>query len=119
LGGPEAVWVSDPAPDGSPRVVSLRFRGGAIRIDEYDGRFDLTFVKTAGDITYLEVKGGMAIWVNGQHQISYVDRLGVIQPATLRLAGPTLLWQNGQVAYRIEGLPTSADAIAVAESVAS
>jgi hypothetical protein len=28
-----------------------------------------------------------------------------------------LLWQDGDVAYRIEGLPTSAEAIAVASTI--
>jgi RNA polymerase sigma factor (sigma-70 family) len=118
LGAPEAVWVSDLTADGSPRVVSLLYRGGALRIDEYDGRFDLAFVKTAHDVTYLDVNGSPALWIGGPHQLSYVDSVGLVHPTTARQAGPTLLWQNGAVAYRIEGPPTSADAAALASSIA-
>jgi RNA polymerase sigma factor (sigma-70 family) len=117
LGAPEAVSVSDPAPDGSPRVVTLLYRGGSVRIDEYNGWFDLSFVKTARDVAFVEVRGTSAVWLDDVHVLSYTDRTGGAQPSTIRLSGPTLLWQNGEVGYRIEGLPTSADAIAVAESI--
>lgn len=117
LGTPFAVYVSDPDGDGAPRVVSLLFRGGAVRIDEYDGQFDLTFSKTAGDVTWMQVGAQPALWLAKPHPVTYVDRTGVSWPATTRLAGPTLLWQVGDVGYRIEGLATSAEAVEVAASI--
>ena len=117
LGPPETILVSDPAPDGSPRVVTLLFRGGTVRIDEYDGEFDLTFTKMVDGLTYVPVKGTTAIWLADPHQLSYMDRLGVVHQDSIRTAGPTLLWQYGAVAYRIEGLPTSDEAVTVAESI--
>jgi RNA polymerase sigma factor (sigma-70 family) len=118
LGAPETVWVSDLAVDGSPRVVSLLYRGGAVRIDEYAGEVDLTFTKVAPNVAFVQVQGLPAVWVDGFHELSYVDVMGTVHPATVRVAGPTLLWQNGPVAYRIEGLASAAEAIAVAESIA-
>jgi RNA polymerase sigma factor (sigma-70 family) len=115
LGPPETILVSDPAPDGSPRVVTLLYRGGAIRVDQYDGQFDLMFMKTVGELSYVQVKGTTAIWLADAHDLSYLDRQG--KPQKVRAAGPTLLWQYGEVGYRIEGLSTSDEAVAVAESV--
>ena len=110
--------MSDPAKDGSARVVSLLYGGGAVRIDEYAGEFDMTFIKVASDLDFVQVKDLPAVWVDGFHELSYVDLMGKVHPSTVRVAGPTLLWQNGSVAYRIEGLATVAEAIAVAESIA-
>ena len=117
LGPPQAVLVSDPAPDGSPRVVSLLYRGGAVRIDEYAGEVDLTFTKVASNVTFVQVRDLPAVWIDGFHELSYVDQMGQVHPATIRVAGPTLLWQNGSVAYRIEGLASADEAVAVAESI--
>ena len=115
LGQPESILVSDPAPDGSPRVVTLLYRGGSVRIDEYDGRIDLTFTKMVGDVTFVRVKGTDAIWLASAHELSYMDRQG--KPREFRTAGPTLLWQYGGVAYRVEGLTTPDEAVAVVESI--
>jgi RNA polymerase sigma-70 factor (ECF subfamily) len=117
LGAPETVLVSDLAVDGSPRVVSLLYRGGAVRIDEYAGQVDTTFTKVASNVDFIQVKNLPAVWIDGYHELSYVDLMGKVHPATIRVAGPTLLWQNGSVAYRIEGFGSEADAVAVAESI--
>lgn len=115
LGQPSQIWASDPAADGSVRVVSLFY--GAVRIDEYDGTLDMTFVKQASDLQFVTVNGQPAVWVPEPHDLTYVDRTGVSREATTRLAKPTLLWQNGVVGYRIEGAASSADAIRIAEAV--
>jgi RNA polymerase sigma factor (sigma-70 family) len=117
LGGPDRVEVADPGPDGAPRVVSLYFRGGGVRVDEYDGRFDLIFTKVADDVTWVPIGNDQAVWLAQPHQLTYVDRTGVTQPVTRRLAGPTLLWQRGMVGYRIEGLATPTEAVEVAQTL--
>jgi hypothetical protein len=117
LSAPEQVWVSDPAADGAPRVVSLIFRSGSIRIDEFDGRLDLLFAKVSRDVTWMQVGAADGLWLARPHPLTYVDRSGVSQSATARLAGPTLIWQSGDVGYRLEGIATSSEAVAVAASV--
>ncbi len=117
LGAPTEVRISDPAADGSPRVVSLFFRRGSVRLDEYSGRFELMFVKTARDVSYLTVRGAPALWLAGPHELTYVDTSGVVRTPTTRTAGLTLIWQRDEVAYRIEGLTSAAFAVAVAESI--
>ena len=86
--------------------MSLLYRGGTVRIDEYDGRFDLAFTKTTDDLTFLTIAGTSAIWLPDPHTLTYVDGSGQSHPATTRLAGPTLLWDYLGVGYRIEGFAT-------------
>jgi hypothetical protein len=120
LGVPDDVQVADPAPDGAPRIVTLLYRNGAIRLDEFDGDLDLGFVKTesGADIQWTNVKGDDAMWLPRPHAVAYVDRAGVRHEETARLAGPTLIWSDGRVSYRLEGVPTLAEAVAIAASLA-
>ena len=117
LGPPEQVLLVDVGADGAPRVVSLLYRGGSVRIDEFDGEFDLAFSKTAHDLEWVEVNGTTAMWIPSPHPLTYIGRDGVARPATTRIAGPVLLWGRGSVALRIEGLPTMAEAVSVAASM--
>jgi RNA polymerase sigma factor (sigma-70 family) len=117
LGVPEKVLVSDFDPAGAPRVVSLLYRGGAIRVDEFDGQFDLAFTKVADDTKWLTVGGAQAVWLPTPHPLTYVDRQGVSHPATTRLSGPTLLCAGDGVDYRVEGAKTQAEAVRIAGSI--
>jgi hypothetical protein len=120
LGVPDEVLTADPAPDGAPRVVSLLYRNGPIRLDEFDGDLDPGFIKTqAGpDTEWTSVKGNFALWLPHPHAVVYVDRAGIRHEETARLAGTTLIWSDGRVSYRLEGVPTMAEAVAIAASMA-
>jgi hypothetical protein len=119
LGPPENVELADPAPDGAPRVVTLTYRGGTVRLDQCDGAMDLMFFKKGGGSgwEFANVDGETGAWVPGPHAVTYVDRTGEERTATARLAGPTLIWTSGDVTYRLEGVPTLAEALAIAESM--
>jgi hypothetical protein len=119
LGVPQDVRIADPAPDGAPRVVTLLYRDGAVRLDEFDGTLDLGFVKQAAppDMRYVEVGPGYGLWLPHPHPVAYVDRLGVTHQETARLAGPTLVWASGAVTFRLEGVATLDEALRVARSV--
>ena len=59
-----------------------------------------------------------AWWVaGGDHFFFYRDAQGVRVESTLRLASPTLIWEEGGVTHRVEGAPSLADAVRVAESL--
>jgi len=120
LGVPEEVQVADPAPDGAPRVVTLLYRHGTVRLDEFDGDLDVGFVKTQPDpdLQWTDVKGRDALWMPRPHAVAYVDRFGVRHEETARLAGPTLVWSDGRVSYRLEGVPALSEAVAIAASLA-
>jgi hypothetical protein len=119
LGVPEEVLLADPAPDGAPRVVSLSYRGGAVRLDEFDGRLEPGFEKTASgpDTEWFEVAGNPALWFPAPHALVYIDRQGVRHEETARLATATLIWTDGTVSYRLEGASTPDEAVAVAQSI--
>jgi hypothetical protein len=117
LGEPERVDVADPAPDGAPRVVSLFYRGGTIRLDEFDGRFEPVFMKQAPNAEWVDVDGYPAVWLPAPHPVTYVDRTGVRRVASARLAGPTLIWTDGTGSFRLEGVATRDEAQQIAESL--
>ncbi|GAA1770364.1 sigma-70 family RNA polymerase sigma factor [Luedemannella helvata] len=116
-GVPERVEVADPGPDGSPRVVSLIYRGGAARVDQFDGVLDGAFAKSAPDAEWTDVGGNTAMWLPSRHPLTYVDRDLRRHTESARLAGPTLIWQVGMVTYRLEGVASLDEARAVAGSV--
>jgi hypothetical protein len=119
LGVPDDVQIADPDPTGAPRVVTLLYRGGTVRLDEFDGELDYGFTKTGdlGDIQWLQIDSQSAIWLPAGHAIEYVDRHGASHHETARLAGPTLVWSANRVTYRLEGLSTVDEAIAVVRSL--
>lgn len=119
LGEPTSVVLGDVDSRGAPRVVTLLFRGGSVRLDEFDGHLSPEFAKKAGldDLDWVTVKGKYGIWLGKPHAIAYIDREGVEQVATARTAGPTLAWEIGAVTYRLEGVADRNEALAIAESV--
>jgi hypothetical protein len=119
LGVPEQVQLADPGPDGAPRVVSLSYGRGSIRLDEFDGQLDPSFLKTQSgpDVQWVQVRDGIGMWFPAPHAVEYIDRQGVLHEETSRLAGPTLIWTAGTVTYRLEGFATLDTAIEVALSV--
>ncbi|MEU8262584.1 hypothetical protein AB0C02_18365 [Micromonospora sp. NPDC048999] len=119
LSPPEQVLVADPDPRGTCRVATLLYRGGALRIDAFDGRLDPAFHKQASGpgVKWAQVNGDVAIWIGGPHAVAYVDRTGTVRVETARLAASTLIWQEAGVTYRLEGDPTMAEAIEIANSL--
>ncbi|MEU1240321.1 hypothetical protein ABZ388_08175 [Micromonospora parva] len=119
LGPPERVLVADPDATGRYRVATLLYDGGALRVDAFDGHLDLAFHKevTPPGANWVQVNGDFAVWVDGPHVLSYVDRAGGIRRETARLAASTLIWQDNEVSYRLEGHLTRAEAIEIARSL--
>jgi len=124
LGQPDEVHLSD------ARVVSLIYRAGpgrpvptagdtAVRLDEFDGLLEPVFEKFAGMSggERVRVGGEQGIWIEGPHEVMYVDRAGEWRTETARLAARTLIWQQGNVTLRLEGQFTLAQALEVASTV--
>ena len=59
-----------------------------------------------------------AWWIaGGDHFFFYRDAQGNVVDTTLRLADNTLIWEEAGVTHRVEGAPSLAAAIRVAESL--
>jgi hypothetical protein len=116
LGSPDRVLLEDSDNNGAPRVVSLVYRGGTVRFDQFDGTLEPAFLETAPNAEWVTL-GDSALWLSEPHPVTYVGRDGVTRTETARLAGPTLIWASGGVTYRLEGLPTLTEALGVARSV--
>lgn len=117
LGVPEGVAVSD---DG--RVVSMSWRtehDGVLRLDQFDGRLDFTLLKSAPDVNYAAVGESAALWFEEPHEVVLLEPDGTRRTESARLAGNTLIWQQGVTTLRLEGEVSLARAVDVAESVAS
>jgi hypothetical protein len=68
-------------------------------------------------IDEVAVNGGRGFWLEGTpHQFFYRDSAGNPTPETLRLAGNTLLWEQGGVTFRLEAQLTRDDALRIATS---
>lgn len=116
LGDPERVRVADRG-----RVVSMEWRDGTVVLDQFQGALGPVFAKQVGDLDVVPVDlaGVPAWWIRGPHDLLYVDRDGEVVSATARLAGRTLIWENGRgVTFRLEGRALSrSEAVAIARSV--
>ncbi len=129
LGSPDAVYIrSDLGP-----VVTLVYTpriglppsgqtGVGLLITEFRGATDpmliQKFVAADTTITPVTVDGGSGFWLGGApHQLAYHLPGGSFVPDTLRLAGPTLVFERGDVTVRIEGDLTESEALAIAHSL--
>ena len=69
-------------------------------------------------VTATRVNGVPGWWIaGGDHFFFYRDANGQVVNTTLRLAGETLIWEEGPVTHRVEGAPSLAAALRVAESL--
>jgi hypothetical protein len=69
-------------------------------------------------VSATRVHGQAAWWIaGGEHLFFYRDANGRVVDTTLRLAGDTLIWEEGRVTHRVEDAPSLAAALVVADSL--
>jgi hypothetical protein len=130
LGQPDAVYLAEPPAGG---VVMLLYgdrpgfpadpvTGIGLIVTQF--RADIgpeifeKLIDSGVKVTASRVNGNAAWWIaGGDHYFFYVDANGRVVDTTLRLAGETLIWEEGGVTHRVEGARTLARAILVAESL--
>jgi hypothetical protein len=127
LGAPDEVLVSE---TGRPVLVALRWAPGAgrapvrgspvaVELDEVSGSVSVFADKfLAGDTRARPVDlGDGGWWIPAPHELVYAGPHGEVLSQGARLAGRTLIWQRGQVTYRLEGGFSEQQALAIARSV--
>jgi hypothetical protein len=130
LGAPDQVYLREPPVGGAVSLVYLpraglppaAGTGVGLLVTEFRGDLASEFIgKFLGPGTTAEpvtVSGGAGWWISGApHTLLYRDANGETVEETVRLAGPTLVWERGNVTLRIEGSLTKAQAMAIARSM--
>lgn len=117
IGGVRQVFLVWPPGPGLPESDST---GVGLLLSEFRANVDRTLVEkfaAAGRVMFLRIDGRPAYWIEGLHEISYVDRNGRFIPDTVRLAGSVLLWSHGGLTLRLESALSRAEAVRIARSV--
>ena len=130
LAEPDAVYVEG---SGESARVSLVYEsedgleesslpGVGLLLTQFRGDVTPELIgKLAGQGTIIEpvtVNGEPGIWLEGEpHELFYRDPSGEIVWESLRLAGNTLLWEQGDLLLRLEADVSKAEALRLARSV--
>ena len=130
IGDPDLVYLADPPAGGAVTLLygerdgfpSDSTTGIGLIVTQF--RADIgpevfeKLIDSGVRVTRASVHGHAAWWVaRGRHFFFYRDANGAPVESTLRLAGDTLIWEEGGVTHRVEGAPSLADALRVAESL--
>lgn len=130
LGEPDLVYLMEPPAGGA--VTLLYSDRDGFRADPASGiglivtqfRADIgpdvfeKLINSGVSVLPARVHGLSAWWVaGGDHFFFYRDAQGIRVETTVRLASPTLIWEEGGVTHRVEGAPSLADAVRVAQSL--
>jgi hypothetical protein len=112
LGAPGSVTVAD------GRVVTLTYPG-SVRLDEFAGNLGVLWEKyVAGGVAQrVDVNGHEALWFADRVTLVYVDANGSQLPGSARTSSGTLVWTEGTVTYRLDGLRPLDAALAAAASL--
>lgn len=85
---------------------------------EIHGQFAQKELMEMRQVQETAVHGKRALWVIGPHWLRFYDSLGNEREGVRRLVdGNTLLWEEGNVTYRLESKLSLAEAVRVAESL--
>ena len=114
---PDGVYFSTAIPGG--RVSLLWGTPTSVRLLLTEFRAQETFISKLIEpettVERVDV-GDQGAWLEDSHVFAYRDRDGVFREETARLAGKTLLWQQGDVTLRLEGDLSKAEALRIARS---
>ena len=126
---PDAVYVDPDQPaDGRvdliyrarPGLPASPYTEAGLLITQFRVNVDEGFMKKlsqGGEVQFLSVDGAPGYWLPQPHGLAYTDRYGSFQDERSRLAGSTLIWQRGDVTFRLEGRVSREQALRIAESM--
>jgi hypothetical protein len=118
---PDEIYLSSLTTGGQVAFVDRADGRVRLLLTEFQGALNPDFIqKSAGPETTIErvqVNGEPGYWLAGKpHEFVYTDENGQPVFETVRLAGNTLLWENGDLLLRLEGDLTRAEALGIARS---
>jgi hypothetical protein len=110
---PDSVWVDDGTVNllwGTPddvRLLLTEFRGEA---------FIEKLIEPNVEVEPVSVNGLPGAWLEQPHVVMFKDPSGRLRDNEGRLAGKTLIWQDGDLTLRLEGDLSKAEALRIARS---
>lgn len=113
LDQPDAVFVHRVFSD----TVTLYWRDEQVVLQRLNGS---TFATKLQPTATLEttVNGYPALWITGAHWLTiYDEQFAPIEGLARYVEGNVLIWQVGDVTYRLESAENLADAVRIAESI--
>jgi hypothetical protein len=115
LGTPTSVIVSD------GRVVSLRYArpAGPAQIDEFPGDLGPMWDKymMSGTAQRIDVNGHDGLWFEQPVTLVYVLPDGSEYRASARQTNGTLVWTDGEITYRLDGIRPLSAALDIARGM--
>jgi hypothetical protein len=129
IGRPDDIYIGGPLPGQVALVYRARVgvpaaptTGVALLITEFRADLAVGILKKLAfmgtRIENTSVAGAQGVWLSGTpHFFGYAMPDGSVVTEPLRLAGNTLLWQRGDVTYRIEGQVPKDIAVRIASSI--
>ena len=109
--------TDDRVPGGLVALAYDRFTLVELASDHSDYPVVGKFAPPGVTVSFVDVGDVSGVWLDGAHEITYLAPDGTVRQDTVRRAGSVLLWVQGGVTYRVEGLDWQADALAVAASL--
>ena len=115
---PMPTTVGDSAPSAGPIGETTEIVDGeTVLIARFDGSLtDVLITKTVqatAAVVALDIDGDAALWIADPHEV-LIERAGEV--VVERVAANTLLWQDGDVLWRMEGFQRMEDAVRYARS---
>ena len=129
LGSPDQVYVRRGVPGGEvslvwgpgPGLPESEHSGAGALLTQFLGTPEPASIKkVAGPdtlVTFFSIDGGEAIFIEGSPHILVRDPDGTSHTLAPRLAGTTLLWDSGDVSYRLEAEIGQDRAVAILQSL--
>jgi hypothetical protein len=103
-----------------PGLPAASETGVALLVSEFRAEPDEGYYKKVsvggGGVEFVRVNGEPGYWIEGAHEVAYVDSDGVPIQDTARLAANVLVWEHGDLTLRIESSLTKAEVLRIARS---
>ena len=100
------------SPEGGVAAVVTEFAGATV-----DQQFFGKVVSPNTTVENVTVNGQPGFWIQGSPHFFFYNSSGTVQQETLRLAGNTLIWLQGDLLLRLEAQVDKATALRVATSL--
>ena len=113
---PDSVYVNESVPGGKVSLLWGTPSNVRLLLTELSGQSYIEkVIESDATVERVQIGSGGA-WFQGPHVVMFQDRNGNFHDNRARLAGNTLVWQDGEVTLRLEGRLTKAEAVRIART---